>query len=373
MASIDGIKISNHRCLVSFGLPEHRPQSVNLFVGESGSGKTTLFEVLAGIQDLVCDGQAVDTCFPRSAVTRWVDTGFQKYELDLSDQGAFFHYSVEVGHVDDPPRGVVRHEHLECDGCNLYDASFGEVRLYDDEGGSDAKVFPFDSRRSYISYFEPGARRQRIAFFREALGAMRLLKLDPTAIVRLAGPGVRALSRDGSNFAAWYRRLQEEEPDQAQALLADLRRVFTNFRHLRFNPVTSEAKELLATFDLSGGAVYDVAIDAVSDGQRALIVLYALLQLAARAGAILFLDEPDNFVPLPEIRPWLSRLRQVVEEAQGQLFVISHHPEVIDDLAPFAAFHFSRPTGGATEVRPLAVDRAQGLKASEWISHGILP
>ena len=340
MASITSIKVTNHRCLVDFELPEHNAEPINLLVGESGSG------------------QPVDACFPRAAVTRWVELGFQKYELDLWGEGAFFHYSVEVGHLDNPPRGLVRHEHLECNGNNLYEAKVGEVRLYDDEGAAPAKVFPFDSRRSYVSFFEPSVGRQRIAWFREIVGAIRLLKLEPTAITRLAGAGVHAPARNGADFAAWYRQLQEEEPDKAQALLADLQRIFTRFRHLRFRPVTPDSKELLVSFDAPDGATYDVSLEAVSDGQRALIVLYALLQVAAHKGSILFLDEPDNFVPLLEIHPWLARLRQAVEEAGGQLFVISHHPEVIDDLAPFAAFHFSRPDGGATQVRVATPRRA---------------
>ena len=58
---------------------------------------------------------------------------------------------------------------------------------------------------------------------------------------------------------------------------------------------------------------------------------------------------------LREIQPWLMKLSDVIEASGGQLFLISHHPEVIDYLAAGSAFKFERPGGDVARVRPFEV------------------
>jgi predicted ATPase len=366
MARITRIKVQNHRCLVDF---EFKPEPINLLVGESGSGKSALFEALAGIQDLVVHGQPVDACFPRSARTHWSAGGFQCYELDIESEGESFHYALEVEHQDGPPRGLIRRERLHCDGALLHDADAGEVKLAA-TGGAREATFPYDAQRSFLAILQAGRHRAQIARFRGAVSRLSLLKLDPRepAMQRLARQGVLSLAHDGGDFPSWYRYLNEEDPDARRGLDGDLRGVLTGFVDLHFRPVTPEDKELLVRFAAPVGAPYDVPFRDLSDGQRALIVLYALLHASAHKGAILFLDEPDNFVPLPEIQPWLSRLRQAVDESGGQLLIVSHHPEVIDYLAQPAAFRFVRDNAGPVRIEPLAIDMERGIRTSEWLA-----
>lgn len=43
--------------------------------------------------------------------------------------------------------------------------------------------------------------------------------------------------------------------------------------------------------------------------------------------------EPENFLALPEIQPWLLQMADKVEQEACQIFFISHHPELINYLA----------------------------------------
>ena len=104
-----------------------------------------------------------------------------------------------------------------------------------------------------------------------------------------------------------------------------------------------------------------------------LIVLYALLEAAREGNYILCLDEPENFVSLPEIQPWINALRDVCDESQGQAILISHHPEMIDLLASYACW-FERPNGLATRLHSLPQATEEDLRVSEliarrWIEH----
>ncbi len=84
---------------------------------------------------------------------------------------------------------------------------------------------------------------------------------------------------------------------------------------------------------------------------------------------MLCFDEPDNFVALSEIQPWLQVLRDTLEAQGGQAMIVSHHPEVIDYLALDSLWQFERPSGPVI-ARPYEGDAASPLKLSELVARG---
>ena len=127
----------------------------------------------------------------------------------------------------------------------------------------------------------------------------------------------------------------------------------------------------------SGESVYELRLDEVPDGQRALIALYALLRLSrsrdrpAEPGSALFLDEPDNYVALAEIQPWLLELADSCGETIPQAVLCSHHPELIDYLGDDRGRLLVRERSGATRTETLEGIRIEGgLKLSEVIARG---
>jgi hypothetical protein len=83
------------------------------------------------------------------------------------------------------------------------------------------------------------------------------------------------------------------------------------------------------------------------------------------------LDEPDNYIALAEIQPWLIELADACGEEVPQAVLCSHHPELIDYLGGDRGLILRRESSGATTVRPaseLAVEG--GLKLSEVIARG---
>ena len=144
-------------------------------------------------------------------------------------------------------------------------------------------------------------------------------------------------------------------------------------QHLRLVSSGGNVKELVVSVTASVGdprKPYDLSLEELSSGQRQLLALHAILRFAAPRATALCFDEPDNFIALREIQPWLLKLSDAVQETGGQLFVISHHPEVIDYLASGSAFKFERPGGDVVRVRPLIVNLDVGLKASEALARG---
>lgn len=88
----------------------------------------------------------------------------------------------------------------------------------------------------------------------------------------------------------------------------------------------------------------------------------------------LFLDEPDNYLALPEIQPWYMKLRDAIGSAPNQVsqaIIISHHPEALDYAGAAERLVLQRAKGGPTTVGKLSlVDLVSGLKVSEQVARG---
>lgn len=149
-----------------------------------------------------------------------------------------------------------------------------------------------------------------------------------------------------------------------------LREIIPGFQQLRMQSA-GRAKVLVATFRYPGGSSYDLDFDALSDGQKMLFVLYTILHGVAPYRPALCLDEPDNFVSMREIQPFLTELADISDETGLQVLLISHSPEVIDYVGPSGAILFERPDGGHTRVR--SVSATGPLRLSERMARGWLP
>ena len=131
------------------------------------------------------------------------------------------------------------------------------------------------------------------------------MQLVPSATGRRISTEDAVLQRNAENFAAWYRNLLLERPEQLTDLTQALQDVIGGFRGIRMEKVGLDARALMVTFERQERR-FELRFDEISDGEGALIVLYWLIRLAAGQGCALFLDEPDNFVALR--LPWLFAL-----------------------------------------------------------------
>ena len=84
----------------------------------------------------------------------------------------------------------------------------------------------------------------------------------------------------------------------------------------------------------------------------------------------LFLDEPDNYVTLPELQPWLADLEDGAGDTLPQVVLISHHPEAIDFLADNTVWLAREPEG---HTRIVDAKNDTGLRMSEVYARGWAP
>ncbi len=362
---ITRIYIDNYRCFTNF---EFVPARINLLLGANGTGKSVLFEVLANVVDLVVMGGDVAEVFPEDSRTRWDQRLNQRVELDVAVRGHAFRYTLVVGHEGEHGRARITTETVTCGGETLFEFQDGQITLHKNDGDA-GPTFPFRGSKSFLAQIESRPETQNLMAWREFINGMWAIALNVRDIGATSREEHGALDRDGLNFASWYRHLSQEQPDLLAAIWSALERALPGFVSLVLRSAgdRGRARDLAARMQIDS-TNYQLYFDELSDGQRALIVLYTLLEARAGEGCLL-LDEPELHVGLAEVQPWLVELDSRFED-QGQVFIASQNSEVVDYLAAGDAFLFERPGGGPARARKAEFDREGGLTASEQLARG---
>ncbi len=379
------VYIHNYKCFVNFEL-SLGPQQ--LIMGLNGSGKSTLLEALEAVKKLSISGERPEKLFSGASCTRWTASTRQTIELEVDlpwrpppytirpigsyNSGSLpYRFKLEIDSIGRHPATSIKREALYCEGKPLFEFEDGNVRLFDDTYSQDSAYF-FDPFRSGLATIQERPDHTKLTCFKNWLQNIHCLRLNPLNMTGEAEGEDQVLARDMTNFAAWYRYMALERADSASALQAHLRQILPGLVSLDHALVGRDRRKLSARFDgpSDGQESYSLDFDELSDGQRALICLYALLEFAVGQGACLFLDEPENFLALSEIQPWLMELRDRLEDRGGQVILISHHPEMIDYLAPEIGLVFEREGQGPVRVRKYESDKDAQLSPSERIARG---
>ncbi|MBI4568211.1 MAG: AAA family ATPase [Planctomycetes bacterium] len=373
------ISIQNYRCFERFDLslePRH------LIYGSNGAGKSTLFEVLHLLRDFSGRGDVSTDAFLGSSRTRWKDEKVQEFELHVDGEGGTFLYRLSIDARGRGERPRVRREAVEFKDSEaayrpLFDFSEGELRLYNDDFENKVTLGG-DWFRSALATVRIRPENRRLTWFKEWLDGVTCVQVNPGIMQQTAERGVREPAHDLADFASWYYHLALARVDVADSLKLELRDVMPGFQHLCFVPAGRDTHLLEAQFQPVSGKNNKVfhttfvtySFDELSDGQRALIALYALLFAYAKRPGLLCIDEPDNYVALREIQPWLFELIDAADESGAQILVASHHPELMNQMLPHCGLRFVRSETGAVSATPFTAPDDTTLTAAELVARG---
>lgn len=369
------IYVNNFRCLVNF---ECQLGAQQLILGTNGAGKSTLFDILALLRDFCVYGAPPDrdppaTRFGGPSQTRWQNVSEQTFELDVTGNGGEYRLRLVLDAWGNPERPRVVAEEVTFDDQPIFRFEMGEVHLFNDRH-EDNVQYPFDWHRSALATITERNDNTRLSWFKRWLGGLLVVTPDPRQMSGIAATESKYPDQFLSNFADWYRHLRQETDDHK--FLAEMQEVIEGFETLRLEVAGEGRRELKVRFRNAGAAKSkskppEYLLSELSDGQRVLIGLYAVLHFALKAGATLCFDEPDNFVALREIEPWLRNVQDRVDDEQGaQVLLVSHHPELIDRLAFSDGLLLDRPDGRHVRARPFKDSAQTGLSAAELIARG---
>jgi len=222
-----------------------------------------------------------------------------------------------------------------------------------------------------VASIPPRHNNMRLTWFKERLERLIVVQVMPQMIVDVSQAEENNLTKRMENFVSWYRHLSENQ-GKAIEITKVLQEILDGFDYFRFEKVGQQQRLLKLSFAKTGSHSIEYTFSELSDGQRALIALYTLIYATRNEDYTLCIDEPENFLALPEIQPWLTQLYDFCNDNDVQALLISHHPELIDYLALSAGCWFDREGSTPVRTKRITDDGNTGLPISELIARGWL-
>jgi energy-coupling factor transporter ATP-binding protein EcfA2 len=364
---IKRLRVNNFRCLVNFEM-EFDPFGV--LCGPNGAGKSSVFDCLKLIRDLASGDATLggdnERDIRRLEFTNWLTSDIQEFEVEVVANRKEFTYTLHIQQASDDEKPRVFHEKAVCGKKVLFDRDLEGVRI--EKWTGEQKGFPLDWRVAALGSVQPANDRREIEDLKAAITGLIILRPNPRDMETESKQESSRPELFLSNLTSWYRHLAQEQDwiDELRNLLKD---VWPDFRSFKLVDVGLRSKALQLRFDTpSKGAGGGLFFDQLSDGEKALVGLYMVVA-ALRNDSILsvFIDEPDNFVGLPELQPWVTTLMgEIGGDLQATL--ISHHPEILGSGREYGKYFWRENHTSPTQVGPLVIP--EGLTASEAIARG---
>lgn len=363
------IYIDNFRCLVNFEL---EVDEINLLMGSNGAGKSTVFEVLQKIQTFTSGDSKVEGIFKSADCTRWQTSPIQRFELEIIGNGGVYKYELGVEHNREKCR--VEYERLWFDNQPLLKFELAEVKLYRDDHSAGPQ-YSSDWSQSMLPSLMPRNDNTKLTWFRDRMTRFIIVRIIPSLMVDESSQEEMHLSDKMENYVSWYRYLSQDQGKVAELgnIIGEVLDGFMNFKFERVSEQNSVLKLRFSGIDST--KPIDYRLGELSDGQKMLIGLYTLLHGTKSEDYTLCIDEPENFLALPEIQPWLIQLYDLCTDGKIQALLISHHPELINYLlASPIGYWFERQSNAPVRVRKIGSEVAEnsGLPVSELIARGWL-
>lgn len=356
------VYIDNFRSFQNF---EYFPERKQLLLGANGSGKTSLLEVLRRLKSFVAGDS---NRFTQSTRTRWLSSSTQVFELDATLSSKIFRYRLELGYAEVTREQTVILERLSVNGSKVFELAEGKIRFFPSTGESVA--VPLQTNRSALplSVLSNDDVRHFVEWFSYHVHCFDIDpypgQMDEAADSEERGPDFEL-----NNLAGWYRYLLTTFPDQNVNFIDSLKRCMDGFLTLKFSSQEDGVRKLTAEFTSPTNKRVSYSLSELSEGQRCLISLYMILHFPIKRGDTVFVDEPDNFIALREIQPWILSAEEAVDEHNAQLILVSHHPEMLNQWASLYGLQFFREQNGHARVTKFAPHETN-LQPSEVIARG---
>jgi ABC-type cobalamin/Fe3+-siderophores transport system ATPase subunit len=369
--------VHNYKCLVNFEI--NFDKDVSLFLGANGSGKTSVLTALYEIQKFIIfnvrlDDKRLDDkdrVFKTSSLTRWGDDLIQKFEIDIEGNDGVYKYIFEIEHNPEKNFPRVKTENLFFNNQPVYKFSIeieggmqaGKGRMFNDnKPDNDGIPYATDWFSSGLGSVQERYDNKTLFWFKKWLEKLFIIHINPNAIKIDMEREESHPELDLSNYVAWLNYWNNENSEGVFSVISELKKTIKGFGSFKFSQ--AGAKKILEVKIKK----HLYRFDELSDGQKALAALYTVIYCVPE-NSVIFIDEPENFLALPEIQPWLNVLREQCKERNIQALLISHHPSLINLLATHSGYWFSRQDNH-TRIEKITPQDDDGLSLAQLIEMG---
>lgn len=377
---LKSFRVSNYRCIQDLKVEF---DSINLLIGDNGSGKSTLFDALAAVRAFLVDHEPCDDVFSLESLPRWAVENeakpHQTFSIEFQLESKTLTYELEIEF--DPANGSSRvsSERLSVNSDPLFTFHAGMAHTYRDNL-SPVNVYRAEDKRSVMAGVPAAHDFKTMGWVKNQISNFHCIRIESPQISARSEKDAAVPDRSMSNFASWYRRALLQDSASGINFLQSIREVMPGLSSLDLRNLGQGVMLLESVFHTPGrirriahrpGSTYRLAFNELSDGQRSLICLYAILHFLIRDDATVWIDEPDNFVALPELQPWLNAVIDAVDANNSQVLIASHHPEMYNLLAPDHGIVLERSEAGPTTIRRYSADPESPLTPAERAARGL--
>ncbi len=359
---------NNYRCLVAF---DTAFDSFSVLCGPNGAGKSSVFDALQLIRNLATGdallGGEGARDIPHLELTNWLKSTTQEFELGVTIKGRAFEYVVHIEQKADFEKPRIVKELATFDGNSLFSRDLDGVHFKKSDGSESG--FPLDWRQAALAAIQPQGSLREISMLQDALAKLLILRPDPRAMKPESKSEMKQPDLYLNNLISWYRSLSQDL-DWTVALRDLLQGIWPDFLSLKLLDAGLNTKALQLVFEgPRSKADNKLLFDQLSDGEKALIGLYMVrAAIATGAAQTVLIDEPDNYVGLPELQPWVLSLRELLDD-EHQAIIISHHPEILGQTGEDSGRYLWRENHSSpTRIGPLKVP--EGMTPGEAIARG---
>ena len=353
----------NYRTLVNFEISFDR---LNIVLGTNGAGKTVIFDVIRAIRSFLTEGKRVNEVFPVSSLTRWQKVDVQTFELEVKTEECVYIYHLEIQQNSAEQKCRVIKETVTSGGRAIFAREMERAELYNDEYTKGPEIL-VDWTLSGVGLVNERKDNKKLYRFKNAVSQILVCAPDPNLMKDVPEEDEVIPDYHFSNLATVYNKFILNHPDKIPELWNYLKEIHPEYNKIYFSAKPADNRLIVAC--RTKESEFSFYFSELSNGEKMIFALYLLVVCFGTADFSLFLDEPDNFVSLREIQPWL----QIVEDAAGksQCIIVSHNSEVIDYLAqsPYGKW-LSRTAYGATRVAAPPAAGGKGITYSELIARG---
>jgi predicted ATPase len=352
--------VHNYKCLVNFEI--NFDKDISLFLGTNGSGKSTIFEVLTKLRRVIIGEEKVENVFNESDSPRWLneeDNWDIHFELDIETEGSIYRYLLVIHLGSFFTSMGIKKEYLYRDNERIIESKDKITLSKKDE------QIAFDDSRSSINRYCTFTAED----FLQYLYTLFVVRVNPYEMASTINKANAEIKADFSNYTEWFAHLNEKNRKGVSTFEKAMRDILPGFDYFRIEQA-GQAKVLQVDFENKANKkeIISYYFNELSEGQKVLIALYALVYCAPE-NSLICIDEPENFLALPEIQPWFDTLYDQCAERGLQALLISHHPKIINLLASDSGYWFSRENN-LTRIQKISPEDESGLSIAELIDRG---
>lgn len=333
---IKRVEINNYKMFRDFTLD--LTESVNLVCGPNGSGKSSLLELMFSLVRFLATHDTSDQvnisvaeAFPFETFCRWAVKQMGHDDMTIriimGDEQESYDYSLSVRYYFRDNKNKVQEESL----THVLNGKEDKIITFSDgiiELVTDTKrKLSFNGDCNVSGLITGAMNNSQIREFISMASRLITLHIEPSVTMKDFKSGARTMGIRGERFGAWHFHNYTSWPENQSSVTEQCKNFIPGCVSVSC-PQSGDVFRWKARVKYNSDH-FDLELRELSDGQKALFVLYSLLANVPD-GSTLIIDEPENYLAPGELQPWLDAVNQAWEERDIQFILITHNPKTLN-------------------------------------------